>query len=400
MKKILFISYFFPPIQSVESTMAVNSIKYLPDFSYNPVVIAAKRSQECGIDQSGSPSIPEEITVIRTFSWENWFAKGLNKLGIIPDSVFGWWLSALVHSKELMRKNNIEIIISRSNPVTSHLVALTLCKIYPNLRWVAMFGDPWSNNPYILKPNALIKKFRHDIERSILSRADKIIVTTTRTRDLFVRDHGFSEKIYILPNTYDPVEFDCLPAPSKLDISKIRFTYTGGFYGLRSPEPLFKALRLLKTAGEFDSAGIEIRLVGSMGEFSDLARRYKLEDIVQVIGVVPRRQALIELKQSDALLLIDAPSIEPSIFLPAKLVDYLAIQKPILGITPMGESADLINATQSGVVVDPTDPEGIAGAIKQFIALYHQGKLSVPSRLDLIKQYSAPIYAQRLSSLL
>ena len=381
--------------------MALNSVKYLPNYGWKSVVITAARSREFGQDNSVSMNMPAGVQVMRTTSWENLISRMLNWLGVVPDAMFGWQPFALSTAK--LCREPIAAIISRSNPITSHLIARQLKRyVGPHVPWIALFGDPWTQNPYITYRWPWMKPYREWMERKIVQEADAIIVTTQLTRQLFINQYGVSDKIYVLPNTYDPEEFRDLNGESASQSSdpRLTLTYAGNFYGLRSPEPLFQAQQLIKQTWPLAHQHLRVKFIGSMGEFSPLIYQYQIQDLVEMVGKLPRHQTLQELSRSHVLISVDAAQPVPSIFLPAKLADYLAFKKPILAITPPGETADFIERTGAGLIASPGNPSGIAQSIKQFYQLFSQGKLIASVNPTALNQYSAIEYSRKLMALL
>lgn len=400
-EKCLFVSYFFPPIHSVESTMAINSVKYLPEYGWEPIILSSRISKEFGVDNSGEHH-QSQFSILRTGSWDNLFTRLFNKLGLIPDAMYGWLPFAMKASQSI-DFSQVKVIISRSNPITSHLVAKNILRLMPKrVPWIAMFGDLWTQNPYIdFLPRRVIR-YRDKIELDIMQNADLVIVTTELSKKLLVAKYGRENKIHVLPNTFDPAEFVpySLSATSADRNQPMVMSYAGNFYGLRSPEPILKAMRWLIDQNKLSDRSIELRLIGSLGGFQHLIDKYNLSSCVKVLGKLPRMQAINQLSQSDVLVLIDAPSKEESIFLPTKLVEYLALGKPILGITPSGESAKLIIQSKTGSVADPEDTEAIAAIIGDYYRSYQQGTLKIVPDIDVIRKYRADNYGHELSQLL
>ena len=391
MKTLLLISYLFPPVQSAESIMALNSVKYLSNFGWDAVVVCAEKSKTDPTDLSTFFDIPNNISVYRTYSMENIIFKIFQRIGIIPDIKVGWIPFALKKSREILKKRKIEVIISRSAPITSHLVALKL-KSLTKLPWIACFSDPWTQNPY-WSHYIKIKKFDENLEKKILSIADRIITITQPAKELFTEKYKIADKTIIIPNSFDPSDFSDNLNVIKED--KFVITYTGNFYGPRSPEPFFKALKLLDKEEDI-STKIKVKLIGLIGKFKDLIFRYELGNIVQIIDSLPRKKAIEHLFLSDILLLVDAPSDKESVFLPSKLLDYINIKKPILAIVPEGPSADVVRLTKTGVTVSPEDINGIKNAIKNYYELYKNSKLEIKPDWSEIEKYGTKNYAKTL----
>ncbi len=405
MKKLLFISYFFPPIRSIESTMALNSVKYLSDFGWEVTVICAEKIRGFNSDTETSERIPKNTQVHRTRTITNLLFRGLSRLKLIPDPEIGWVTFASRAARKALKYEKFDVIVSRSNPISSHLALLRINK-YAQLPSVLLFGDLWTQNPYITFKNPFIKKINERVEQKILEKADKIILTTDQTKSLAMKKYNFQNKFVTMPNSYDPEEFaqlqrESAPLRNAENKNKMTITYTGSLYGLRSPEPFLKALRLLLDERKDLETKVAVRFVGPIGKFKELISTYRLESSITLIDGLPRQEALREIFTADILLLIDAPEKEESIFLPGKLVEYFLTKKPILGITPAkGASADAIRLTNTGIVVSPDDISGIKKAIEQYYAQYVDSGLHVSPNQGEIEQFSAKTYGKKFARIL
>jgi len=384
--------------------MAINAIKYLSHHEWLPIVVASRSSREFGIDPQSAQTIPDGLTIIRTRSWEGVLIRLLNRLGWVTDAMVGWSPFALSAARRVLRQDRVDAVVSRANPITSHLVAYRIARGGSSkLPWIALFGDPWTQNPYARPVNRWIRRWREGIERRILRSADAVVVTTEPTKQLLADKYGFTDKIHVLPNTYDLAELcvyrrseDSLSAPNH----SLVITHAGSLYGMRSPEPLFKALALLRDQHPEVFPNLVVRLVGALPQFIHLIDQYRLKDVVHLSGVLSRADTLSLLGKSDLLLVVDAPSRNPSLFLPAKLIEYLAFHKPILAITPPGVTADLVRNANVGSAVNPIDTIGLVQAITQYYQLHQTGQLRVQPNQSELDRYSAANYAEQLSALL
>lgn len=395
MKRVLLISYVFPPIQSAESTMALNSSKYLSELGWSTTVLCAEGSKKDSKDFSFLSEIPDDLSIYRTYSLEHLVLDVLSLLKFLPDSKIGWMPFALKKGKNILHKEKIDVIVSRSAPITSHIVALKL-KSVAKVPWIACFSDPWTQNPYTYYPSKFLKKRDEHLEKKVVSTADRIVFTSKYAKIQFLEKYKVipDDAVMVIPNSCDPSEISRTEMGKK---SKFSITHAGNFYGVRSPEPILKALKLLKEE-ESINGKIEIDLIGYIGNFKHLISKYGLNDVIHVINTMPRRDVFSRLFNSDVLLLINAPAIgdKPSVFLPSKLVEYFFIGKPILAITPEGASADAVRATKTGVVVSPDDIEGIKNALRGLYNMYLNSNFKLNPDWDEINKYSA----ERCSELL
>lgn len=385
MGKLLFVAYDFPPAGGSESIRSLKSVKYLAKLGWNPLVLTAG-SKEL-YDKLLLSELPEDIPLYRAYSSENIVFKGLAIYLGLSDK-FVWLPFAISMGKKILKKEDINVIVSRSTPVTSHLVAYKL-KLHSGLPWIADFSDPWTQNPYVKYPSRIIQRFDEHLEQKVVYTADKITFTAERTRAQFLDKYKDipENKVITIPNFYDPDDFikpQDIPKSNEFTI-----TYTGGFYGIRTPEPFFRALELLKEENGDINGNITVKIIGKMGGFEHLISKYGLDDIVQTMAPMPHKDVFYHLYSSNILLLIDAP-VKPSIFLPTKLLEYIYTGKPILAITPEeGESADVIKATKTGIVVSPEDIEGIKEAILYYYEQYKTSELVINPDWNEIQKYSA-----------
>jgi len=394
MKKILLVSYSFPPIKAADSTLIFNFVKYLHLFNWSAAVLCAKKTMGELTDASIASDLPKNVSVHSAYPIGNIIIYIFQKLKILSYtySRIGWAPLAIREGKKILKKGNIDIIISRSTPIVSHLVALKL-KSLSKLYWIASFSDPWTQSTYYSFPNKIIKKIDEYLEKKVMLTADKIIVTTEQTKRLFLEKYKIKDKIEVIPNSCDPLEFLIKTNRQKED--KFVITYAGNFYGPRSPEPFFKALKLLSSEMDVDKK-IKVKLIGKIKTTENLVSKYKLEKVVQLIDIMPRKDVFEYLFNSDILLLIDAPSKQESVFLPSKLIEYINMRKPILAVVPTGASADVIRSTKTGTVVALDDTEGIKNTIKDYYELYKMARLEIKPNWEEIKKYDAKNCAETL----
>lgn len=391
MKKVLFISYYFPPALSVESTMAANLTQYLPEFGWEPIVLSAHVPGLVGT------TVPTGIDIVRVPSRPGWRWRLLNHFKLVPDDMAGWQPAANRAAQKALQHYPVSAVVSRSNPITSHLVARQLKARHPELPWIALWGDPWTQNPYARYSLAIQRNYHLGIERDLMSAADKVALTTPQTQRLIDGLHKAAGKTGVLPNTYNPDDAEYWQAHTPPPSGPFVLTYTGSLYGLRSPKPLFRAIAQLQAERPRLSDELRVQLVGPLPQFVGLINRYGVSSVVKLVGQVPRAQALSLAAQSHALLIIDAPSMGESIFMPAKLADYLISGKPILAITPAGATADVIAATQTGITASPTDVVGIKSALAKYISQHQAGLLTISPNVSEIERYSARQAAGQLA---
>ena len=81
---------------------------------------------------------------------------------------------------------------------------------------------------------------------------------------------------------------------------------------------------------------------------------------------------------------------------PGKLYEYFGTGRPILGLCPEGDARDWIQRDPRSRVADPTDPEAIAGALRDLHAMWRSGALAPSQRAPWTEEFSRAHQAERL----
>lgn len=396
-----------PPRGSSECIRSIKTLKYILRFQWQPVVLTI-RSPLKPTDQTLISELPPEVTIIRAYS-NKFFDTCMKALSVIipglhpHDYYFEWLPFAISSGKKILQKEDIDVILSRSTPIASHIVGLML-KSKSNLPWIADFSDPWTLSPFIPFKIPILYHLEQYLEKRVLIKADKVIVTTERYRDIVIKQFktipDIEKKIIAIPNSYDPEDFEGVnPKKTSTENNCMNVTYMGRFYGPRKPDFFLESLGLLKK--EFEVLKIRVKIIGGSERdnesFEKLAEQFGVKELIQILPPISHHETFTQLANSDVLLLIDAPSDHESIFLPMKLLEYLAVRKPILALTPMnGESADIIRSTRTGTIVAPTDISGIKNAIGNYYQDYLKSKLTITPDIMEIEKYCIETNVARL----
>ncbi len=353
MKKVLIISYLFPPDQGIGSQRPSKLAKYFPEFGWEPVVLTVKRAGVLPVgiriigtdykDISGmvksmvgvnpDKGLHEQlgIKVGKEFKFQSLKSKLIKLVREViafPDPERGWRRVAIKAASELLKRERVDAIISTSSPVTSHLIARKLKLMY-KIPWVADLRDPWTQNPYMNK-FCLIKYFEKRLELKTLSDADALVTVT----EPWIETLGIIHKaktIYCVTNGYDKDEF---PKLSLKSTGKFTLTYTGLLYnGKRDPSLLFNVTAKLINENLLNKDLIEIRFYGPEEDWLiDEIKKYNLEGVVRLCGFLPRKEILKRQGESQILLLLLWDNKNEEGFCPAKIYEYFGARRPVIAI--------------------------------------------------------------------
>lgn len=385
MRKVLWITYLFPPLNcGVGRQFKV--AKYLPQHGWQPVVLSvAKSRMRPHYDHSMVADIPAEVEVHRTFSLENkllmsrvprllhinpsWF--------LVPDPFVGWVPFAVRCGKKILKDHKIDAIFSTSLPHTSHLPAYLLHR-KSRLPWVADFRDPWIDNTYVKLPRP-VQRLHARMEGAVVRSADMVTTTTEPWKDDIRANYPDepAEKFRAITHGYDPDDFPGNARSNPAFPGKLTVTYTGSLYGKRRADTLMQAVRELLDEDPAMGEKLVLRFVGKVATAEALSRQLGLEQVTSFSGMVTHREVWDLLRASDVLLfLIGSGELDEKAFA-GKLAEYLAIGKPILAAIPEGVAATVIRNAKMGEIVDPEDKDGLKRVMSELYRRWQQGSLGV-----------------------
>lgn len=401
MKKVLIITYYWPPAGGPGVQRWLKFVKYLPDFNVEPIVYIPENPAYPLLDSNLVEEVNPAVKVLKQkiaepYRWASLFSKaGTKKIssGIIPDKkkqsllqrlmlwVRGnlfipdarvlWVKPSVFYLSKYISSNNIDTIITTGPPHSLHLIGMELKKRH-GIKWLADFRDPWTTIGYHkeLKLSAGAAKKHKEMERQVLNAADHVIVTSPTTKKEFREITG--KPITVITNGYDVVN-------THKAIMDERFTlaHIGSLLSGRNPLVLWEALAELVGENPDFSEAFELKLIGAVShEVLDAIAQSGLSGYVNEMGYLPHSEVLIQQRKSQVLLLVEIDSEETKCIIPGKLFEYMASERPILAIGPEGaDFASIIQSTNTGVFTGYTDKDKIKQVLLGYFNQFRQGNL-------------------------
>jgi hypothetical protein len=375
--KLLAVSFAYPPLAYPRSIQVARLLKYAP----TATVLVCADEAEARRDPTLEPDAESHLEKCLRVPFSVTGRRGLanrasyrlykplwNRWNMAPDRYGPWKPAVLRAVADYVRADGRppDALVTFGQPFTDHLIGLDLQSRY-GLPWLAHFSDPWVDNPFN-HYDARTRRLNLTLEQQVIEAADMLAFTSRETIDLVMRKYPaeWAEKARVLPQSFDPALFGTA-TPDGDSVLSVR--YIGNFYGQRTPAPLITALRAMLDGDARALADVRFELVGVND--SEIVRRSGgaalPEGLVTVRPPVEYRESLRLMAEADGLLVIDAPA-DVSVFLPSKLIDYVGAGRPVLGLTPTGAAAALIQQL-GGNVADPSDTQAMTGALRTFLSL-------------------------------
>jgi len=427
MKKVLIITYYWPPSGGAGVQRWLMFAKYLREYNWEPVIYTPENPEIPEEDNSLLKDVPDNITILKTPIWEpyNFYKRFIghkktqkisagflseNKKPKLPEKIAIWirgnlfipdarkfWIKPSVRFLyEFLKSNKIDAIVSTGPPHSMHLIALQLKK-KTNISWLADFRDPWTNIDFYkdLKLTNRADKKHRKLEQKVLSNADKVIVISKTMAEDMKRLHN--RHCDVITNGFD-TEFknDVNPAIDK----KFSISHIGTLVKTRNPRLLWKVLNILVNENSQFGSDLEIKLVGKV-DYSviESLKQYNLSDFYNKIDYLPHDEVIRIQQQSQVLLLLINNTPNAKMILTGKFFEYLAARRPILCIGPTdGDAAKILFETNSGYISDFDDEETLKKNIISLYSEYKTGKLQ--SHNKGIERFSRKTLTKELAGLM
>lgn len=402
MKRVLVIAFNFPPQGGTGTLRVTKFVRYLPEFGWEPVVICL--DSQANYDAGLLAEVPAETEVHR-IGWPaavrlaygasgpgslplpaiggvrpgglarlRQAAKGAARSLLIPDVALPWVPGAVQAAGRIIGEGKIDALLTTSPPPSVHLAGWWLKHRFPRLPWVADFRDPWSQSHGVI--TSRVYRPNYWLERACCDRADRVLHVTDSLRGqaLAAFPRLAPGKIITLPNGYDPADLGTLPAHEPT--SRLTLAFVGQLSEIRSQTQFVPALLALAEDPRM-AERLCVRFVGSVPPAVAQALQPLIASgVVTILPFVPHEAALAEMARADVLLQLEANIPELRSSRPNKLYEYLAVGRPILAVVGEGESTTLVRETQSGLVVNPDDREGIMAGLRELVASWERGDLA------------------------
>ena len=424
MKKVLIITYYWPPAGGPGVQRWLKFVKYLPEYNIQPIVYVPENPTYPIVDGGLIQEVSDKAIVLKNTIFEPYqlasiFSKKETKgisSGIIPnqkkqtflqkillwvrgnvfipDARVLWVKPSVKYLEKYISENKIDTIITSGPPHSLHLIGLKL-KQNLNVKWFADFRDPWTTIGYhsALKLSPYAEKKHKKLERKVLNTADTIIVTSKTTKTEF--QAITTKPIEVITNGYDVENI----AKQVLD-KKFTLAHIGSFLSDRNPIILWESLQELCTENELFAQSFQLKLIGKVSqEILDTIDAFNLNSYVNNLGYVSHIKAIEHQRKSQVLLLIEIDSDETKSIIPGKLFEYMVSERPILAIGPKdSDFVEIITSTNTGVFFTYNEKERLKSQILAYFELFLEQNLKVyPVGLQ---QYSRKSLTEKLAKML
>lgn len=418
MKKVLFITYYWPPSGKASLHWPLKIIKHLPSFGWMPSVLTVDEDTFTQKDETFLDEIPSEVKILKAKSYEPFniykritgktkydqliasetiSAKNKNfshRLSIwlrmnlfIPDARIGWYFPSVKSGSEFLKNEKVNAIVSIGPPHTTHLIGKKISSKF-GLPHIPVFIDPWVDISYYknFKRGGITLSIDNRLEKSVLENAAAVVFVTQAMKDDFVNKYPFiKEKTNVLYWGYSEEDFSLMPSSYITEVKNEEIIlHAGNIFDHQNPRQFWVTLK-----NEIEK-GRKLKMV-FIGTVSPGIRQSinnsGLDKYTEYKGFLPYKEMLREMMKAANLLVC---ATEPR-HVPGKLFEYLRAGKPIIAF---GDGSDEVKK-----ILAETNAGMMFGYNESGEEFFNTSK-SFKTNQDFVKAYERKIIGQKFSSIL
>jgi len=417
MKKVLIITYYWPPSGGAGVQRWLKFVKYLREFGWEPIVYTPSNPESPTNDDSLQKDLPKDITILKTEIWEPYLfykklmgqkkhekinaaflteskkPKPLEKPAVwirgnffIPDARKFWVKPSANYLVEYLKKNPVDAMVSTGPPHSMHLIAQAI-KRKINIPWMADFRDPWTEIDFYSKLmlTPMADRKHKKLELGVLQNADVVSCVGQNWLDGLEAilkkgtagkyTDAMHDKFKFISNGFDPEDYDGV-GEVQLD-KKFTMAHIGTLDKSRNQPTLWKALAELTKENAAFASDLEIKLVGKVDiAVQEDMEKHGLAPYVNKIAYLSHHDVAIVQKQAQVLMLLINRTPNAMGITTGKFFEYMAAKRPILCIgIEGGDAQKIIDDTKAGLFAGFDDIAEMKKSILYFYSKFKSGGL-------------------------
>lgn len=355
MKRILFISFYWPPSGKASYHFPLKMIQYLSEKGYEITLLTVNEDTFSAKDETFVKYIPQNLKVIRTGYFDPfvYYKKFLGKEKeapmfateviatkkvsfkhkvslwvrmnlFIPDARIGWYKQAVKFGSMLLSNERFDVIITNGPPHSVHLIGVTLSKKF-NTPLLPILIDPWVDIASYKnqKRNRLAILLDSHLEKKTMKAAKAAIFVTKSMKDYFVDKYGFlRDKSFQLYWGYNEEDFAEIKE-NYHDCGYKTILHAGNMYEYQNPHNFWVTVKNEIEKGR----KLKLKFIGSLApNIKETIKELGLEKYTEYLGFLEYKQVIKEIVKADYLL----ACTHEKRHVPGKLFEYMRAQKPII----------------------------------------------------------------------
>lgn len=383
MKKVLLITYYWPPSGKASLHWPLKIMKHLPKYGWQPSVLTVEEDTFSHQDETLSDDISPELKVFRTKSYEpfNIYKKFIGKKEddqlvasetisksnkslshrisiwlrmnlFIPDARVGWYFPAVKAARKIIKDERINAIVSIGPPHSTHLIGKKISRRM-NIPHVPVLIDPWIDIIYYkdFKRSKITLSIDNYLEKTVLQNAEAIVFVTETMKEDYEKKYNFIEgKSIVLYWGYNEEDFERIVVKKEQKEEKV-LVHAGNIFSFQNPTNFWKQIKKENERGN----KIRIKFIGTVDpEIKKSITEKGLNEFTEYCGFLPYIEMLKNISEADFLLVCASEMRH----VPGKLFEYLRTGNPIIGFGNNNEEVKQILENSNGGMMFNYDESG------------------------------------------
>jgi len=415
-RRLLVLSYFFPPHAGGGVHRVLGFTRYLPAHGWECTVVCAGERDFWVHDPSLLKRIDPRTEVVRVPGGSApaaWLRMRRNESGsrsqetfgvlrrladwwLIPDPYIGWSARGRAAGERMLARGRFDAMLSSSPPDSVHLAAAALKQRF-GLPWVADFRDPWMGLHHRTPPTAWHAGRQSALEQRVLERADVVLTATRAHADLLEgRSAGRAQRVVHLPNGFEPN--DAAVAAEDVDPERFLIVFTGTLFRMPDAEIFLEALHEMLAHDPAARRRVRVRFAGPYETgYADRSIALGLTPgIVDFLGPIAHADTRALQRRADLLVLWKMERMEATV--PGKLYEYLDSGRPLIALLADRDDAALLLERTAGERVAPGDRAGLIAALERHYAQWKDRGRAGAQRPEWLADHTRARLAGRLAA--
>ncbi len=413
-RRLLILSYFFPPHSGGGIHRVLGFTRYLPDHGWDCTVVCAGEADYWSQDPSLVARVDPRTEVVRVAggsapaAWLRMRRAGsgersqetfglLRKLAdwwLIPDPYVGWSGRGRAVAARLLERGGFDAVLSTSPPDSVHLAAAALKRRF-GLPWVADFRDPWMGLHQRTPPTPWHARRQASLEQRVLTHADLVVTASRAHADMIdARANGRARRVVHVPNGFEPHD----PSTGdRADPDHFVIAFTGTLFRMPGAETFLEALHELLAHDPAARRRVRVKFAGPYETgYADRSIALGLTPgIVEFLGPITHAETRALQRRADLLVLWKMERMEATV--PGKLYEYFDSARPILALLPERDDAAALLAAAGGERVEPGDRDGLFAALARHYAQWKERGRAADQRPAWLADHTRERLAGRLA---
>lgn len=402
-RRVLIVAYQFPPVGGAGVQRITKLAKYLPDFGWEPTVLTVSNpsvplfdahltNEVSDVDvrraKTFEPGYQTKQAVSASVNGQSGGIKAAIKRGVRaaanmilqPDPQILWYPHALKQGRRILKEDGFDAIVATGPPFSSFLLARKLGLEF-NLPYLLDFRDEWdiSNSVWENKRQGTLSlALQQKLQARVLRDASGVVATTMASSETLSQrceQAGSSAINRVVFNGFDAQDMrrDRV-AGQTTDNKRFRLSYVGTLWNLTSIQPLVDAVLSLEKTEPGSVEHLELVFAGRRTAEQDACLDRLESTSVNLVrhGYLDHGEAVRLMESSDALCLTLSDLPHARRVIPAKMFEYMAVKKRIVGIMPQGDAWELLADYPGALLKVPGDVFGIRDSLQTELDYFHE----------------------------